>query len=506
VVVRTRLQRALARPATAVVVLLLGVYAYFYQAGGWNQNSRFDLVRAVVEDHALQIDRFEANTGDDARRDGHYYSDKAPGAAWLCIPPYAAAYYLSGAPDPVAPGWLAWAAWFSIVLAVGVPSAIAAVFVGRLAGALGAAPWGRALASLGWGLGTMALPYATLLYGNQLAASSLVIAFALLVEVRRGAAPTRTRLLVIGALLAFSGACEYTVALIAAPIAVYGGLVVGWRRAAWAILGGVVPAAALLGYHAAAFGGPFTFPYDYSVWDTPRTGWFMGIHAPSAQVLALLLVGPYRGLLYSTPWLVFAVPGAISLARRHRAEVAVCACAVLGFVVFNASIPPWGGGWAPGPRYLVPMLPFAVALACGVFGWIASALRSPSRPRRAVALGGAVVVSLTLVVSVANMFAATAVRPEVDIRWNRPYEEFVWPSFRSGLVSVSTQSIDMDANLPGGPRAAWNLGMKLGLDGHASLVPLYAWILACAAWLAIALRRAVPVTPSRDAASGEGGT
>ena len=39
-----------------------------------------------------------------------------------------------------------------------------------------------------------------------------------------------------------------------------------------------------------------------------------------------------------------------------------------------------------------------------------------------------------------------------------------------------------------GPRQAWNLGMKLGLDGHASLVPLYLWVLACAAWPAWAQR------------------
>ena len=56
-------------------------YAYFYQAGGWNQNSRFDLVRAVVGQRTLRIDAFQQNTGDKAFYRRHWYSDKAPGLA-----------------------------------------------------------------------------------------------------------------------------------------------------------------------------------------------------------------------------------------------------------------------------------------------------------------------------------------------------------------------------------------------------------------------------------------
>src|SRR5437667_7569266 len=70
----------------ALFALLFVSYAYFYQAGGWNQNSRFDLVRAVINDHALRIDPYEKNTGDKALHEGHYYSDKAPGLALAAIP------------------------------------------------------------------------------------------------------------------------------------------------------------------------------------------------------------------------------------------------------------------------------------------------------------------------------------------------------------------------------------------------------------------------------------
>src|ERR1700733_16049725 len=74
----TRLARLWRRPETALFALGFGVYGLFYQAGGWNQNSRFDLTRALVEDHSVFIDRFANNTGDTARAD-HFFCDKAPG-------------------------------------------------------------------------------------------------------------------------------------------------------------------------------------------------------------------------------------------------------------------------------------------------------------------------------------------------------------------------------------------------------------------------------------------
>src|ERR687886_2761089 len=72
-----------------VGLVLLGSYAYFYQGGGWNQNSRLDLTRALVERGTLQIDAYADNTGDQAVFQGHTYSDKAPGQALTAVPPVA---------------------------------------------------------------------------------------------------------------------------------------------------------------------------------------------------------------------------------------------------------------------------------------------------------------------------------------------------------------------------------------------------------------------------------
>src|ERR1700735_5921787 len=78
-------------PSAGKTAILLGIvffcsFGYFYEGGGWNQNSRFDLLRAIVERHTLWIDAYHENTQDKAHFKGHYYSDKAPGLVFLAVP------------------------------------------------------------------------------------------------------------------------------------------------------------------------------------------------------------------------------------------------------------------------------------------------------------------------------------------------------------------------------------------------------------------------------------
>jgi hypothetical protein len=77
---------------------------------------------------------------------------------------------------------------------------------------------------------------------------------------------------------------------------------------------------------------------------------------------------------------------------------------------------------------------------------------------------------------------AVATTPQPPGTFDRPMEALLWPAFRDGDLSLNHQSsleADSDpATLRDGsfPRAAWNLGEKMGLRRHASLVPLLgAW-------------------------------
>ena len=137
----------ISRQSRAAIVLgftLLFSYAYYYQAGGWNQNSRFALVRAVLERHTLQIDAYQLHTGDRAIWRGHYYSDKAPGASLLALGPVQAARLVSrqAGIDPASFPGIAWTSYVAAVVTSGVFTMIAALAVFWLS-----LRWGASLAA-----------------------------------------------------------------------------------------------------------------------------------------------------------------------------------------------------------------------------------------------------------------------------------------------------------------------------------------------------------------------
>ena len=79
--------------------------------------------------------------------------------------------------------------------------------------------------------------------------------------------------------------------------------------------------------------------------------------------MSLLLAG--RGLLVLTPIIVMAVAGVFMMRRQgHRAEAnTILAIAAVYFIYNSGYWLPFGGG-TPGPRFLIPALPFlAIGLA-----------------------------------------------------------------------------------------------------------------------------------------------
>ena len=472
--------------------IALASYAFFYQAGGWNQNARFDLTRALVERGSARIDAYAYNTGDRAclgpdgrcvvARAGvdHYYSDKAPGVSWLALPVYALAWSLrDGAADEA---FLATSSWLATVFAIGLPSALGVVALWALLGALALPERPRAALCLAYAFGTLAFPYATLLYGHQLAASLALCAFALLARGRDDAeGPAPKVSLAAGLCLGGAVAVEYPAALFAGALLVYAATR-PWRDRRRALLtlaaGGALPILALAAYHAAHFGGPFTTAYAFSTQPHRGAGAFMGMGWPRPEALWGLSFSPHRGLFFSAPWLLLALPGWALLWRRARAETAVCVVVAAGFAWLNVSLLDWEGGWAPGPRYLVPSLPCYAVGAAGLF------LAWPQRGRRALWL----VFAATALVSVLLMLTATSVKPEVAERIARPHADFLLPRFMAGELALSTQSFDMAVAPVDAPRRAWNLGQQLGLEGLASLAPLAAIWAACLGWLSRTLR------------------
>lgn len=465
----------------ALGLALTCTFAFFVGPPAWNQNSRLALTRALVEDGDVRIDRFHVTTGDKSMRDGHFYSDKAPGVSLLATVPYALFYAerrITGGdlpavrvipldptsdaaettpePDERLPGdELAYnpahlsALWLCRMVAVSLPTLLAgALFYLLMLRELGReARRGATWATLLWLLATPALGYACGLYGHQLAASCLVIAFALPIltdeEAEEAEVPASLPLLV-GAALGWAVLAEYTAAIPVVLIVVW----LAWRRGlrftAWTIVGGVPWALLLAGYHTWAFGSPLKTGYDFVYLEAFAEGMAVayGIGWPDPRVAAQLLFGSYRGLFYVAPVLLLAVWGLGSRLVHEpgglrRADLALGLAIAVWYLGLNSGYYMWDGGAALGPRHMVPMLPFVVL-------GIGPALRRV--PTATLVLG---------VVACLQVALITAAGPEA-------------PSHGNPIWAYAVPRLFADV----GPGSATTLGRLMGLPGPLSLVPL----------------------------------
>jgi hypothetical protein len=134
----------------------------------------------------------------------------------------------------------------------------------------------------------------------------------------------------------------------------------------------LVGALPMLAFNYWAFGNPLKLAYGYAVAFPGASGHdvlglnshgFFGITAPRLDsAVSLMLAG--RGLLVLTPIIVMSIVGVFMMRRQHRAEAnTILAVAAVYFIYNSGYWLPFGGG-TPGPRFLIPALPFvAVGLA-----------------------------------------------------------------------------------------------------------------------------------------------
>lgn len=388
-----------------LALVLLFAYGFFQQVPSWNEYSRYDLVRALVEDGTTRIDRFQENTGDKAFYDGHFYSDKAPGTALMGVPVYlllTASYSVAGAgtPDPLI------AVQALAFVESGVFTVLLVLLLLRFLRPAVGERWALVI-SLGYGLGSIAFPFATMFFGHAASAFFLFASFYLLWRWRADHRPWRP--LLAGFLAGCAVITEIPVVLGVAMLGLYA-LWLGRGQALRFVLGGVPIAVALMTYNWLTFGGPFSLGYQYATLfsEQNRQG-IVSIVWPSWTTTADLLVGP-RGLIRLAPWFGMAPLGILAYRRQAvRAEVVVCVAICGAFLAYNSGALNPFGGWTPGPRYLLPALPFAavlVALAPSIF-----------RP----------IIASLIAVAVAFIFVATVTMPNAPEMFRDPLSELWLP-------------------------------------------------------------------------------
>ena len=393
-------RRGLARllPSTrsgrlALTAILLAGLASGLMLQNWsdNQSSHYDLIRAL-DAGRTNIDAGPYPTKDRAYYRGHWYSARAPGLAMISLPFYETLTALQAPKvarsSPALRGedeMIDFVGWWGAVL----PAFLLMLLVWRVAERF--EPGYGAAAAIALGLGTMVLPFSTLLFSHVFSAMLGFAALALLLRERDG--PPRPLLLAAaGLLIGYAITSEYPLAFAAVVLGLYAlsrpdslrpGAIAA--RTGALLIGAVVGIVPLLLYNHAAFHS-WTH-LAYSNIPQQKQGFF-GISAPSPRVFVTLLLDS-RGLLVVSPVLIMGALGTVLLYRRGRRAEAltiagVCAC----YLIYNSGYYlPFGGG-APGPRFLITILPF---LACP----LGLALRRWPGPT--VALAGASVAAWTIV-------------------------------------------------------------------------------------------------------------
>ncbi|HEU5316364.1 MAG TPA: hypothetical protein VFX49_09660 [Chloroflexota bacterium] len=443
------------RAGRALLALILVFYAYVIPRGpDHNPDSRHALTYSLVERRSLVVDELIGATLDRAVRDGHGYSEKAPGVSLLLAPLYVLVRQL-----PLAePEGERFATRYLLTLfGIGAPAACFAVWLFHWLRRFTPRVLPRWIAVIGLSVGSPAYAYSVHAFGHVPAAVCLFLGTALLHAHPRRPAPG-------GALMGLAVAFEYTAL---APAA----LLIAWlaarrrrdertRSVALTLAGAAPPLLALAAYHTVAFGAPWRTGYAFvdpaGPYAAAQASGVLGIGWPDPGIAVELLVGQKRGLLTLAPWTALVAAGAVVGWRRGEAVrewVVAAALAFLPLLAINAGYAVWDGGASWGPRHLTPALPFLVVVAHpAIVRW----------PRTGASL-------VLCSVAVTTVGVLTGTLPPADV--SSTLGEFVLPALESETVGNT-------------------LGGALGLRGWWTLAPL-----------AVALSAAYAATRRRPANS-----
>lgn len=432
----------------------------------------FQTTQSLVEDHDLTIpgipkrsgeraDRPNGTFGWGSGRDGQRYGFFGHGISVVSIPIYALA---NASVDDVPKLWRYAqrsdlftfhkrgheADWLRMIVSLTncLITPLAALLLGLWLQALGHGARVSVLTALIYALGTSAWPYAGTLLSEPL--SAVVLLGAALAIRRFHHSGARAQLWIAASLAGLSVhvhllnllAIPCLLAYALGPTEVRARVRGNWQTWAIALGLGAVAVALLGATQWWRFGSPLeTGRFDhYGHWVWPFEG------------LLTMLIAPGRSLFWYSPPLILAALAWPAMRKRDAPTALFVLALVSTRLLFVACRSDWHGGWAIGPRYMLPTIPF---LLVPLAGWL-ERWSDHTRPKRAAAA--------TLIGLSVPLQAWLASHSVFSVFWqlNHEYgrERYMWISdWRLGATPVIAfwrqQQPALEFWRAGQTRAAW---------------------------------------------------
>ncbi len=469
-----------ARPWHIPALLFALVWLSCIWFGSWafnpNSATRILAATAIVETGSARITPYAAMTIDKAQFGGDLYMDKAPGMTLMALPFVAATNWITQQTsadvphrlfDPDVEAFLRLRMRAAIAGIGAVLTALAAVALLDLGTGIGGSRAAGLFAALGFALGTTLWGWTTTWFGHAAATSLIAIA---LWAVWRGVREPQSRRypLIAGLALGWAVVVEHGALLLGAPVALWA----LWRlrdlprparlRAlGLALVGGILAALPLLAYNLATFGNVVTTGYSGVVgFEGMKQGLF-GLTYPKLDILAEILFGKRRGMIWVAPILALAPFGIWSLLRDPaRRDIGIVAAAgALTCFLYHAAYIYWDGGNATGPRHALPAIAY---LALGLAAYWGSA----SRIERGLGVA-------FLTASIVLNLIIAAVDIQAPHHFAAPLADHILP----GFLALNLRTV---------PSEFWGWSPGAGLTLYFVLAGLLA------ALLALACRRSAP--------------
>jgi hypothetical protein len=437
-------------------------YPYHPQVNNPNENVRFYMTAAIVEDGSYVIDGMRGRWGwcnDAATYGGHFFSVKAPGSSFLGVPGYALYH-----------AWTRWtgtpldrttALWWTRLSGSILPALLFWFFFYRWLARRGGSPVVRDAVFLSLAIGSPLYAYGMMFVSHTLSAAAAFGAFMILFDARRRGGLGHGAAFVAGLCAAAVTAFEYPGFVCSAVLCVYALFALRpWSRLTTFALGALVPVAGVLHFHWRAFGNPLTPGHRYLEHAPFREAMeegFFGAERWDWDAAGGLLFDPAYGVFWLTPALLLMFVGYPMLLRRrgggrHDLRLDGIFALLVPVVLYGliCLMNNWRGGWTVGARYLAAGFPF--------FGWAAlEGFRVLGR--RAPRLSASIAVG-TFAVSLLACAAPSAWYPHIPENVTRPLLQMMRPLVRWDFAPMNLGSF---------------VAPRLGLDGFIgtrSMLPL----------------------------------